>query len=101
MCYHVKFSFPSSISLLSLRGDDQPSRHTYFSYINKPDMFPYTLHFTENGFFPPKILCNFHKPVSIAAILEFFSLLLISLFHLHFILHLFLSLLLSFPNALF
>lgn len=67
MCYHVKFSFPNSTSLLSLRGDDQPPRHTYFSYVNKPDMFPYVLHFTENGLFPSKILCNFHIPSSIAA----------------------------------
>lgn len=73
MYYHGKFSFANSTSLLSLRGDVQPLRYTYFSYVNKPEMFPCVPHFTENVF-PPKVLphistCNFHISLSIAAIL--------------------------------
>lgn len=84
MCCQLKFSFPNPISLVGLRGGGQPPRHTCFSYLCKTDAFPYILHFTQNGLFPPKILCTFPIPSCIASSVSFSSLLLVSLFHLYF-----------------
>lgn len=53
MRYHGKFSFPNTISLLSLRGDGQPPGHTYFNYVNKPEIIPVFLISQRMDYFFP------------------------------------------------
>lgn len=78
----VTFSFPNSISLLTLWGDANPRETPILAIcINKPGIFPNITHFTQKGLFSPQVLCNFPIPSSTAASLSF-SLLLVSLFHL-------------------
>lgn len=79
----VTFSFPNSISLLTLWGDANPRETPILAIcINKPGIFPNITHFTQKGLFSPQVLCNSPIPSSTAASLSLFSLLLISLFHL-------------------